>query len=95
MVADELQETALRRRIPILAVWPNLREEHNSFPQIWSDRAPSADVILVLGSDLQRSKVLTQPNQALTLHIVKNRGGESGQLAFEFHPAFSQFVEIA
>jgi len=95
MVANELQETALRRHIPILAVWPNLREEHSSLPQIWSDRAPSADVILVMTSDLQRSKKLTEPNQAVTLHIVKNRGGESGQLAFEFYPAFSQFVEIA
>jgi len=33
--------------------------------------------------------------QALTLHIIKNRGGEKGKLAFDFVPAFSKFVEVA
>ena len=56
---------------------------------------PSADVILVMEIDLERTKKLIEPNQALTLHIVKNRGGERGSLAFEFYPAFSQFVEAA
>jgi len=27
------------------------------------------------------------------LHIVKNRGGEKGKLAFDFFAAFSKFVE--
>ena len=60
-----------------------------------SDRAPSADVILVMEIDLERTKKLTEPNQALALHVVKNRGGEKCKLAFEFVPAFSKFAEIA
>jgi hypothetical protein len=94
-LSDELQRTALSRQIPILAVWPNLREEPDSLPQIWSDRVPCADVILVIEPDSERTKKLTEPNQAMTLNIVKNRGCERGILAFEFYPAFSQFVEIA
>ena len=44
-------------------------------------------------SDLERTKKLTEPNQAITLNIVKNRGGERGSLAFEFYPAFAKFAE--
>ena len=54
---------------------------------------PSADVIMVLESNLERTKKLTEPNQAINLHIVKNRAGEKGKLAFDFFPAFSKFVE--
>jgi len=95
IVVDELQRTALSLAIPILAVWPDLREDRSSLSQIWSDTAPSADVILVMEIDLERTKKLTEPNQAITLNIVKNRGGEKGKLAFEFIPAFSKFAEVA
>ncbi len=93
-VVDELQRTAVSLEVPIVAVHPDLAEDR-SLPQIWSDRAPSADVILVVEMDLERTKKLTDPNQAITLHIVKNRGGERGKLAFDFFPAFSRFVEAA
>ena len=95
IVVDELQRTALSLAIPILAVWPDLREDRSSLSQIWSDTAPSADVILVMEIDLERTKKLTEPNQAITLNIVKSRGGEKGKLAFEFNPAFSKFAEVA
>ena len=68
--------------------------ERSSLPQIWSDRAPSADVILVMEIDLERTKKLIEPNQALALHIVKNRGGERGKLAVDFFPAFAKFAEV-
>jgi replicative DNA helicase len=93
IVVDDLQRAAVSLEIPILAVCPDLQEDRSTLPQIWSDRAPSADVILVMEPDLQRTKKLTEPNQALALHIVKNRGGERGSLAFEFYPAFSRFIE--
>ena len=93
-IAEELQTTAVNFRLPILAICPDLREDRG-LPQTWSERAPSADVILVMEGDLERTKKLTEPNQALTLHIVKNRGGERGRLGFEFYPAFSRFVEFA
>ena len=95
LVADELQRAAVSLQIPILAVWPDVREDRSNLPQMWNDRAPSADVILVMEIDLERTKKLIEPNQALTLHIIKNRGGEKGKLAFEFVPAFSRFAEIA
>jgi replicative DNA helicase len=94
-VVDELQRAAMTLRIPILAICPDLREDRITLPQMWSDRAPSADVILVMEIDLERTKKLIEPNRALTLHIIKNRGGEKGKLAFEFVPAFSKFAEVA
>ena len=45
------------------------------------------------GKDLARTKQLTEPNQAIALHIVKNRGGEKVQLAFDFYPSFAKFTE--
>jgi len=95
LLVDELQRAAVSLQIPILAVCPDLREDRSSVPHIWSDRAPSADVILVMEIDLERTKKLIEPNQALTLHIIKNRGGERGKLTFEFVPAFSKFTEVA
>jgi replicative DNA helicase len=94
MVVEPLQRTALDLKVPILAVCPDLRKERSALPEIWTDLAPSADVILVMQIDPERTKKLTEPNLALTLHIVKNRGGERGQLAFDFYPAFSKFVAI-
>jgi replicative DNA helicase len=34
-----------------------------------------------------------QRDQALMLHVVKNRSGEKGQIAFDFFPSFSKFAE--
>src|SRR5215475_15633493 len=95
LVVDKFQRAAVSLQIPILAVCPDLREDRSSLPQMWSDRAVSADVIVVMEIDLERTKKLIEPNQALTLYIIKNRGGEKGKLAFEFVPAFSKFVEVA
>ena len=92
IVVNELQRTAVSLEVPIVAVYPDLGEDR-SLRQIWSDKAPSADVILVVEMDLERTKKLTDPNQSLTFHIVKNRGGERGKLAFDFFPAFARFSE--
>ena len=93
-IAEQLQSIAVEHNIPVLAVWPELSEEPKTPPQAWADKVPSADVILVMENDLERTKKLTEPNQAINLHIVKNRGGEKGKLAFDFFPAFSKFVEV-
>jgi hypothetical protein len=95
MVTEQLQAAAVSLKIPILAAWPHWLEDRGSLPQVWSERAPSADAILVVEIDAERTKTLIAPNQALTLHIVKNRGGEKGKLVFDFHPAFSKWVELA
>ena len=94
MVAEQLQITAVNMNIPVIAVWSDLQNPRDASPHVWADRA-EADVILVMEPDAERSKKLTEPNQAMTLHIVKNRGGERGKLAFDFFPAFSRFAEVA
>ena len=95
MLAEALQRTAVSLEIPMLAVCPDLREDRSALPQIWAELAPSADVVLVMEIDSERTRNLTEPNLAISVHIVKNRGGERGQLAFDFYPAFGRFVEIA
>ena len=94
IVAEQLQETAVNLKTPIFAIWPNLGEIVESQPQAWSEKVASPDVILVLETDQEQTKKLTEPNQALTLHIVKNRGGDKGKLAFDFYPEVSKFVEV-
>ena len=95
IVVEQLQELAIHLKLPLLAVWPDLTSNNQSLSHSWAEKVASADVIMFLEKDLTRSAKLTEPNQALTLHIVKNRGGERGKLAFEFQPAFSRFVEVS
>ena len=92
VVAEELQATAVSSNIPVVAVWPALYDTPGPSSQVWADRA-EAEVILVMEPDAERTKKLTEPNQAIMIHIVKNRGGERGKLAFDFFPAFSRFAE--
>lgn len=91
--AEQLQGIVVCRNIPVLAVWPALTEDRGSSPQAWSDKVTSADAILVMENDSERTKKLTEANQAVNLHIVKNPRGEEGKLTFDFFPAFSKFVE--
>ena len=95
LVAEQLQGAAVILKIPILAVWPDLGEQRQTSPQAWAESVHDADVILVLEKDQERTRKLTEPNQAVTLHIVKNRRGERGRLAFEFQPAFAKFAETS
>ena len=93
VVAEQLQDAAVSLSIPVLAVWPALREERAALPQIWCERIVSADVILVLQPEAEESKHVTDLNKATTLHIVKNRGGEKGKLIYDFLPPFAKFIE--
>ena len=95
LITERLQGAAVNLKIPILAVWPDLGEQPDTAPQAWAERVPDADVILVVEKDRERTKKLTEPNQAITLHIVKNRGGERGKLALDFYPALAKFVEAS
>jgi replicative DNA helicase len=95
LITERLQGAAVSLKIPILAVWPDLGEQPDTAPQAWAERVPGADVILVLEKDGERTKKLTEPNQAITLHIVKNRGGERGKLALDFYPALAKFAEAS
>ncbi len=95
LVTEMLQGLAVNLQVPILATWPDLkREGSGSEPQAWAERIAGAQAVLVMEEDVDRTKKLTEPNRAINLHIVKNRGGEKGTLAFDFMPAFSKFAEV-
>jgi len=60
-VAEQLQESAVSLKIPILAVWPDLGELPDIAPQAWAERVADADVILVLEKDRERTKSSPSP----------------------------------
>ena len=93
-VSEQLRDFASNHNTAVVAVWPDVSEPKLP-PHVWIDKAPSADVILVMESDAERMKKPSESNQAINLHIVKNRGGEKGKLAFDFFPSFSKFVEAS
>ncbi len=96
LVAEELQGLAVNLQVPILAIWPDLKREGSGIvPQVWAERVAGAQAVLVMEEDVERTKKLTEPNRAMNLHVVKNRGGERDKLAFDFTPAFSRFAEAA
>jgi hypothetical protein len=92
ILTEQFQEMAVNLNIPILAVWPDLRDDPGRLPQIWCEKVSSADVILVLETEAEPKKV-SETNR-VTLHVVKNRGGEKGKVVFDFLPAFAKFVEV-
>lgn len=93
IVSEQLQALAASLKTPLIATWPDLDGNAGSV-QRWSEKIPGADVVLVMQSDSQRTQKITEPNQAIVLHIVKNRGGEKGKLAYDFFPGSSSFKEI-
>jgi replicative DNA helicase len=93
IVVEQVQQAAMNLKAPLIATWPDLDATSGVLPHRWNERIPGADVVLTMEKDLERSQKLTEPNQAIILHIVKNRGGEKGKLAFDFFPSFSRFKE--
>ena len=93
IVVKQLQEAARNLQVPLIATWPDLDANRGMSPHHWSEKILAADVVLVMEKDLERTRKLTEPNQAISFHIVKIRGGELGTLAFDFFPAFSRFRE--
>lgn len=91
-VTERLQGLAADLKLPLLAAWPDLRRAGP--PQEWAERVVGADVILVMEEDVERTKRLTEPNRAIDLHIVKNRGGARGKLSFDFMPSLAKFTEV-
>jgi replicative DNA helicase len=92
-VVERLQALAMKLDVPIFATSPDL--EPAQAPQRWAEKIAGADVILAMREDAERSKQLSEPNRAIALHIVKNRGGEKTNLHFAFSPGLSQFTEAA
>ena len=93
IVSEQLQAVAASCKTPLVATWPDL-DGNAASVQRWSEKIPGADVVLIMQADSQRTPKPTEPNQAIVLHIVKNRGGERGKLSYEFFPGSSSFKEI-
>ncbi len=95
LVVEQVQQAAMNLKAPLIATWPDLDAAPGALPQPqrWNERMPGADVVLVMENDLERTKKLTEPDQAVALYIAKNRGGEKSRIAFDFIPAFSRFKE--
>jgi replicative DNA helicase len=93
LVAERLEDLAMRLDIPVLATWPDL--EPAQAPQHWAGRTAAANVVMVMREDAERNKQVSEPSRALALHVVKNRGGEKAVLRFDFSPASAKFIEAA
>ncbi|HEY1234414.1 MAG TPA: DnaB-like helicase C-terminal domain-containing protein, partial [Candidatus Binatia bacterium] len=93
IIAEQLQQTALKFKLPMLAVWPDLESDSAAPAQKWADKTASPDVVLVMERDSTRRQPVDELRQAIILHVVKNRGGEKGRLAYEFAPASATFTE--
>lgn len=98
LIAEQLQGIAKDHRIAIVATWPDLRKKAATAGVSaweWGERIATADALLVMENDAERTKALIEPNRAVNLYVVKNRGGEKGMVAFDFFPAVAKFVEAA
>ena len=93
IIAEQLQQTARKLNLPVLAVWPDLASGSGALAQSWGEKVASPDVVLVMERDATRIKAMNELGQATILHVVKNRGGEKGRLAYDFVPAFAAFTE--
>jgi replicative DNA helicase len=89
LVAERLQDFALRLNLPVLATWPDL--EPAQAPQRWAERIVGADAIMVMREDAGRKH--PDSTRALALHVVKNRAGEKATLRYDFSAALAKFTE--
>lgn len=94
IIAEQLQQTALKFNLPVLATWTDLETGSGALAQRWGEKLASPDVVLVMERDSTRSHAIDELHQAITLHVVKNRGGEKGCLAYDFVAAFAAFTEV-
>jgi replicative DNA helicase len=93
MISEQLQQTARSFNVPVLAVWPDL-ESGGTLPQIWAEKVPAPDVIVVMQRDSSRTETIDALTEAMVLHVVKNRGSEKGRLNYAFVGAFARFTEV-
>jgi replicative DNA helicase len=92
-VGDQFQSLAKKIGAPIIAVCSDVSSQRETLPAAWADSVPAADVILLMEPDPKDMVTATESSRLIRLHVVKNRGGERGTLAFDFFPAFAKFVE--
>lgn len=96
LVAEQLEELAMKLDSPLLATWPALAASASikTAPEEWAERV-GGGTIIVMEEDAERTRRFTEPKRAVRLHIVKNRGGEKATINFDFSPGLSKFTEAA
>jgi replicative DNA helicase len=89
LVAEKLQDLAMRLDLPLLATWPDLVPAQA--PQLWAERTAGANAVMVMREDAG----CKHPDStcALALHVVKNRAGEKVILRYDFSTALAKFTE--
>jgi replicative DNA helicase len=92
-IVEPLRGLATHWQASLFITWPDLDSAAGLAPERWAEKSLGVDVVAVMQADTARGKKLIEPNQAMVLHIVKNRGGEKGKLAFDFFPSFARFSE--
>ena len=96
LIAEQLENLAMRLDMPLIATWPNLKASASPkiAPEEWAERVAGANTIIVMEEDAERTRQFTEPKRAVTLHIVKNRGGERATIHFDFSPGLSKLTEV-
>jgi len=96
LVAERLEELAMKLDIPLLATWPALTASASMkiAPEEWAKRV-AGGTIIVMKEDAERTGQFTEPKRAVRLHVVKNRGGEKATINFDFSPGLSKFAQAA
>jgi replicative DNA helicase len=95
LLTESLAELARSINAALIAVWPDLAEHGRNAPQDWAEKVLSPDVIMVLEQDPERTIKLSASARPINLHVVKNRAGERGKIAFDFQAAFARFTEVS
>ena len=93
IMVEQLDTLANHWQAPSWVTWPDL-DSSGSAPELWGDKIPGAAVVAVMQLDMIRNPKLPEPDQAILVQIVKNRGGEKCKLAFDFSPGFARFKEV-
>jgi len=87
LVEESLSDLAQRIDAPLVATWPELARP--AAPEVWSERAAAASAVTVL----RETKSIADIVRRVTLHVVKNRGGERTAIEFDFTPGLAKFIE--
>ena len=86
-VSEILSDLSLKLDLPFLATWPELGAA--GAPERWAESAAGAAVVTVLRDHSEAGAIARR----VSLHIVKNRGGEKATIEFDFTPGLAKFSE--
>jgi replicative DNA helicase len=88
LVAEKLADLSLKLDTPLMATWPEIGIA--APPERWAESTPGAAAVMVLRDYTEAAGAIAR---RVSLHIVKNRGGEKGVIDFDFTPGLAKFTE--